>query len=454
MPERVVGGAEKSSARRRDRLNLDRARINELMVHEDPDSTCQGELSTTGSRGKKDWPFAQGYGNITLGGREGGPMQKVRLAICIIALLLAVIPGASDARQYSVAGEWWVFVTGEGNGAGAITFKDPAGGVVEVSGAIITTSIGEPLRFERGAALQIGPTGKFSGRILLKDLYDVYVGELSILSGGVDVKFTSLSMKGILTLLNGDSYPVQIKGKRMPDPKPDFTGRTPMEGTLSGPGISCRTLDVALGIEETLLFPFHVLTGGGTTLVDGVTTNLTYLGILARNPKPKGNTDTNIFGWFWTSEPTIGDGPLTGTLRRYNVTLPDGTVKETKPELTVRVKALRNITLTARLAEPAAPVMAVTPYMVDFGGVLTGQSAERFFVVTNIGTGVLEGKATVEGDGFTILSGTPFTLYAGESAYVIVQFTPGGPGIYNGVVTFTAAGQALASERRVTGRGL
>ena len=394
------------------------------------------------------------YGNITRGGREGGPIQKVRLATCIMALLLAVIPVASDARQHSVAGEWWVFVTGEGNGAGAITFKDPAGGVVEVSGAIITTSIGEPLRFERGAALQIGPTGKLSGRILLKDLYDVYVGELTVVSGGVDVKFTSLSMKGILTLLNGDSYPVRIKGKRMPDTKPNFTGRTPMEGVLSGPGVSCRSLDVALGIEETLLFPFHVLTGGGTTLVDGVPTNLTYLGILARNPKPKGNRATNIFGWFWTSEPTIGDGPLTGTLRRYNVTLPDGTVKETKPELTVKVEALRNITLTARLAEPAAPVMAVTPYIIDFGTVLTGQSTERCFVVTNIGTGILEGEATVEGEGFTILSGTPFSLYAGESAYVIVQFTPGGPGIHNGVITFNAAGQTLASERRVRGTGL
>lgn len=381
-------------------------------------------------------------------------MQRCRKAIWAIVLFLVVLPQFSTAREHSVAGEWWVFVTGEGSGAGAITFKDPAGGVVEVSGAILTTSIGEPLRFERGAALQIGPKGKLSGRILLKDLYDVYVGELWILSGTVDVKFTSLSLKGVLTLVNGDSYSVRIKGKRMPETKPNFTGRTAMEGVLSGPGVSCRSLDVALGIEETLDFPFHVLTGGGTVLVDGFPINLSYLGVLARNPKPKGNNDTNVFGWLWTSEPTIGDGPLRGTLRRYSVTLSDGTVKETKPELTVRVEAARSLNITARLAEQFGPVMAVTPYMIDFGEVPNGQSTERFFVVTNIGTGVLQGEATVEGEGFTILSGTPFTLYAGQSSYVIVQFTPDAPGIFNGVVSFSADSQTLVSERRIVGRGL
>ncbi len=80
----------------------------------------------------------------------------------------------------------------------------------------------------------------------------------------------------------------------------------------------------------------------------------------------------------------------------------------------------------AVLLTPAAvekPVLSVLPASLDFGAVAVGTTKTLSVTVRNTGTGVLSGTASVAVP-FSILTGSPFSLDAGQAREVIVQFTP------------------------------
>jgi hypothetical protein len=97
------------------------------------------------------------------------------------------------------------------------------------------------------------------------------------------------------------------------------------------------------------------------------------------------------------------------------------------------------------------PVLSVTPDSLDFGNVIVGQSSNLDFTVTNVGVGALTGSASVEAP-FSIVSGSPFSLGADESATVAVRFSPTATGSFSQTVAFTSNGGNL--DRGVSGTGI
>ena len=87
----------------------------------------------------------------------------------------------------------------------------------------------------------------------------------------------------------------------------------------------------------------------------------------------------------------------------------------------------------------APPQLAVTPASQDFGNVGVGSSANRSFTVQNVGGGTLTGSATTTAP-FSVFSGGSFTLNAGASQDVVVQFAPTATGSFTRNVSITSNG--------------
>ncbi len=362
-----------------------------------------------------------------------------RWAVGVLILLsLGTVQGI--AQETSLGGDWWVSIGGADKGAGALTFGVPATGVFEVSGNLITLGGGLPVSLAAGQALRIDFRGRITGTLNL-EVEGIGVGVLEVTGGGTDPRFKKLRLKGFLTYDGMDPVFVRIKGERMPESPPVLTGRSIQEGLLKGRGILSRTLDVVVGEEEELGFPFFVVTGGGSVRVDGSDEDVIILGVFARSPSAAGSPKTNIFGWLETTDPIMGAGPLLGNLRKP---------ASKPPELKALIRADRRLQLSAKLKEPVSPIISVTPDSIDFGSVEVGDSLQRSFTVTNIGAGTLDGDATLVGDGFTVASGTPYSLTAGQSAIVTIEFAPPSAGEFSATVTFTGGG---GTTRSVTGTG-
>ena len=90
------------------------------------------------------------------------------------------------------------------------------------------------------------------------------------------------------------------------------------------------------------------------------------------------------------------------------------------------------------------PAIGVTPGGVDFGAVPFGSFLDKTFVVTNTGGGTLDGAAMVPSP-FSIVSGQSYVLGSGESANVVVRFSPTGVQTFTGNLTFTGAGGFCAA---------
>jgi hypothetical protein len=90
------------------------------------------------------------------------------------------------------------------------------------------------------------------------------------------------------------------------------------------------------------------------------------------------------------------------------------------------------------------PTISVSPLSFAFGVIEVGSASDTTFVVTNTGTGTLSGAASVQAP-FAIVSGGTYSLAAGQSANVVVRFTPSAAGASSRSVTFTGAGGASAT---------
>lgn len=104
----------------------------------------------------------------------------------------------------------------------------------------------------------------------------------------------------------------------------------------------------------------------------------------------------------------------------------------------------------------ANPTTQVAPFPnFNFGEVATGASVVTDFTVTNSGGGTLNGNAQVTGNGFTLVSGSPYTIPAGTSTLVRVRFNPTVDGLFTGAATFTGGtnGNVVVNLTGTGGKG-
>ena len=104
-------------------------------------------------------------------------------------------------------------------------------------------------------------------------------------------------------------------------------------------------------------------------------------------------------------------------------------------------------------AAPVPPALSVIPASLDFGTVSVGSSADKAFVVTNTGGGILTGSVSASAP-FSIISGGSFSLTLGTSQTVVVRFSPTATGTSAGNVTFTSNGGNVSPLVTGTGRGV
>lgn len=103
-------------------------------------------------------------------------------------------------------------------------------------------------------------------------------------------------------------------------------------------------------------------------------------------------------------------------------------------------------------SSPTQPIINVTPnHQVTFGDVEIGESEELTLTVTNVGAGILEGAASMNEGVFSIIGETDYTLAAGESTEVTIQFTSENEGFITDIVSFSG-GQG--AEVFISGRGV
>ncbi len=94
------------------------------------------------------------------------------------------------------------------------------------------------------------------------------------------------------------------------------------------------------------------------------------------------------------------------------------------------------------------PVIYVTPMVVDFGKVPTNRTATASFVVENMGSTKLVGKASVPAP-FKIVAGGDYALKENEAQIVTVTYTPSGTTPDKQTVTFTGGGEAKATVKGI-----
>lgn len=126
-----------------------------------------------------------------------------------------------------------------------------------------------------------------------------------------------------------------------------------------------------------------------------------------------------------------------------------GTVNGLAAALSVDVN--NDLLLTVSGGGGGSAVLGVSPASFAYGAVEVGLYSNAIFVVTNSGSAQLDGTATVAGVGFSVESGSPFSVAAGSSASVEVRFTPVLAEDYSGEVIFLSNGGGATNA--LTGQG-
>jgi PKD repeat protein len=97
--------------------------------------------------------------------------------------------------------------------------------------------------------------------------------------------------------------------------------------------------------------------------------------------------------------------------------------------------------------------LVALPSTLDFGTVAVGSSSQAVLVLTNQGGAATSGAATIGGNAYLILSGSPFSLPGFGSTNLVLRFTPPGEGIFSGTITVTTANDG-GSTNNLTGTGV
>lgn len=98
------------------------------------------------------------------------------------------------------------------------------------------------------------------------------------------------------------------------------------------------------------------------------------------------------------------------------------------------------------------PVLAANPDGLNFSTLVTGATAQVSFNVTNTGCGTLTGSAASQSAPFAVVAGSSFSVGAGQSTNITVEFAPVIAGSFTTTVVFTSNGGD--STNRVTGNAI
>jgi hypothetical protein len=141
--------------------------------------------------------------------------------------------------------------------------------------------------------------------------------------------------------------------------------------------------------------------------------------------------------------------------KSFTVTLLDDSADESDETFSVNLTGASGASLNSPVSatvtvidDDTLPVLLVTPSMNDFDQVAVGSTNARSFTVENSGGGTLSGSAVVSSP-FSVFSGGSYSLGAGQSAQVVVRYTPGAAGSHSNNVSFSGESGA---QRPVIGQ--
>ncbi len=92
------------------------------------------------------------------------------------------------------------------------------------------------------------------------------------------------------------------------------------------------------------------------------------------------------------------------------------------------------------IAANPSPQQVVSPTNPDFGLLLVGAISTQTFSIANTGLLTLTGAATVLGESFALVGGSPYSVDAGQTGLVSVSFRPVAAGAFAGSLVFTSNG--------------
>jgi hypothetical protein len=104
----------------------------------------------------------------------------------------------------------------------------------------------------------------------------------------------------------------------------------------------------------------------------------------------------------------------------------------------------------------AAPGISVTPNVIDFGGVLVGESGTQTFTIGNPGNAMLELSASISSptNDVFVLENMPASLAPSAQATVTIRFNPSAAGAVRATVQLTSNAVPNAITMQVTGTGI
>lgn len=131
----------------------------------------------------------------------------------------------------------------------------------------------------------------------------------------------------------------------------------------------------------------------------------------------------------WSATP-----PVVGGLGRPGLAvLPDG-----------RVLLATETSASLFRVDDTTPRLSIVHARLDFGRPGLNATAQQVVTARNTGGATLTGSAATAAP-FGLVSGAPFALAPGESAALVVQFTPSGFGTFAGAIQFTSNGNWLTA---------
>jgi hypothetical protein len=111
-----------------------------------------------------------------------------------------------------------------------------------------------------------------------------------------------------------------------------------------------------------------------------------------------------------------------------------------------------NLAVAGNIA--GAPKLSLSTSSLAFGNVTVGQSKDLPLLVSNTGTAVLSGSATITGTGFSLTGASSFSLQPGASQTVTVRFVPGGATSVGGTLRITSNDSASPASVTLSGTGV
>ena len=314
-----------------------------------------------------------------------------------------------------------------GSGAGAVSFGNNnqsnsyAGAL---SGAAGFTKIGTGTQTLTGANTFSGPTTVSAGTLVLSGTGSISNSQTLTVAAGATLNVAAVT--GGFAIGSGQT----LKGAGT------VTGAVTSNGQVSPGASGTGTLTLSNNYTQnsggTLNFAPHTATATPALIVTGTATLAGTLNVSLANGYVPTLNDTLVI---------LQAGTLSGSFSTTQ--LPalssglDWNVITTSTTISLKVIGV-------------ASALSVAPGSYNFGGVLTGSTAQTTFVVTNTGTLTLNGTAAVTGTPFSIISGASYSLAPGTSGNVVVQFAPTAVAHFTDGLAFTSNGgnatQALSGD--------